>query len=80
MATQRKFAKTWQMHRSNKEATKEETDAVKPDKKEEVRCCVQYTYNVLVLSIGGEGRSKVAHSDKITVFPDSGCDSGDSGF
>ncbi len=36
--TQRKYAKTWQMHRANKEATKEETDSEthKPEKKGEV--------------------------------------------
>ncbi|XP_064385229.1 uncharacterized protein LOC135334107 [Halichondria panicea] len=36
--TQRKYAKTWQMHRANKEAVKEETDAEthKPENKEDV--------------------------------------------
>ncbi len=64
-ATQRKFAKTWQMHRANKEAKKEENDAVKTDK--EVRCCCVSCHGYQC--VGGKGRSKMAHSDKVVGFP-----------
>ncbi len=42
--TQRKYAKTWQMHRANKEAVKEETDAEthKPENKEDVHVSERY--------------------------------------